>query len=55
MDSEPQRVSQKEGRRLRALRACFHRALRLALDCSAWEVRSWKKNGHAEADSLGLH
>lgn len=28
----------KEGRRLRALRECFHRALKLALDCPTWEV-----------------
>ena len=30
--------TEKEGRRLRALRECFHRALRLALDCPTWEV-----------------
>lgn len=29
---------EKEGSRLRALRECFHRALRLALDCPTWEV-----------------
>lgn len=29
--------TEKEGRRLRALRKCFHRALRLALDCPTWE------------------
>lgn len=29
---------EKEGRRLRALRECFHRALKLALECPAWEV-----------------
>ena len=29
---------EKEGRRLRALRECFHRALKLALDCPTWEV-----------------
>ena len=29
---------EKEGRRLRALRECFHRALKLALGCPAWEV-----------------
>ncbi|KAA6426727.1 MAG: hypothetical protein FRX49_03052 [Trebouxia sp. A1-2] len=28
---------EKEGRRLRALRECFHRALKLALECPAWE------------------
>lgn len=30
--------AEKEGRRLRALRECFHRALKLALECPAWEV-----------------
>lgn len=29
--------AEKEGRRLRALRECFHRALKLALECPAWE------------------
>lgn len=38
MDPEPERAPEKEGRRLRALRACFHRALRLALVCPKWEV-----------------
>ncbi|KAL3142518.1 hypothetical protein ABBQ38_002840 [Trebouxia sp. C0009 RCD-2024] len=37
MDTKPERAPEKEGRRLRALRACFHRALRLALDCPKWE------------------
>lgn len=52
MDPEPQRAPEKEDRRLRALRACFHRALRLALDCPTWEVRTlW----HAGSYSFGLH
>ena len=55
MDAEPQRAPEKEGRRLRALRACFHRALRLALDCPMWEVRtSWHAGAYSWAALITL-
>ena len=38
MAADPQRMADKEGRRLRALRECLHRALKLALACPSWNV-----------------
>lgn len=40
----------KEGRRLRALRECFHRALKLALDCPTWEVGNPYSSGRVDSD-----
>ena len=43
--------AEKQGRRLRALRECFHRVLKIAFSCPSWEVRprlqgrlSWIRN-----------
>ncbi len=45
--------AEKEGRRLRALRECFHRALKLALECPAWEVGK-RPPGNARCRSTSL-
>jgi len=45
--------AEKEGRRLRALRECFHRALKLALECPAWEVGK-RPPGNARCRSKSL-
>lgn len=39
MELQVEHNGDKRGRRLHAMRECFHRALKIALSCPTWEVR----------------
>lgn len=39
MSAQDECKGNKQGRRMHALRECFHRALKIALSCPTWEVQ----------------